>query len=193
MLDYIWRRRIIIGKYYLFKLIFWNHFLRKVYMRAWGVLLGYIYEGDGSGYWDISLDFLTLVERNENSLSWNLFFMKWKTIVFFCENSIKKSFFFLEIQESITPSRSIAGFGTGDRTKADEWRVGGGVIFNPKIHIADFGPLYRALKRAFREINCNMIFLKWECGGQRPFGIFPKFIRFGTVARPWAVMFLLKN
>ena len=62
----------------------------KVYMRAWGVLLGYIYEGDGSGYWDISLDFLTLVERNENSLSWNLFFMKWKTAVFFCENSIKK-------------------------------------------------------------------------------------------------------
>ena len=58
-------------------------FLRKVYMSVWGVLLGYIYEGDGSGYWDISLDFLTLVERNENSLSWNLFFMKWKTIFFF--------------------------------------------------------------------------------------------------------------
>ena len=33
----------------------------------------YIYEGDGSGYWDISLDFLTPVERNENALSGNLF------------------------------------------------------------------------------------------------------------------------
>ena len=135
MLDYIWRRRIIIGKYYLFTLIFWNHFLRKVYMRAWGVLLGYIYEGDGSGYWDISLDFLTLVERNENSLSWNLFFMKWKTIFFFCENSI---IFFLDIQVSITPSRSIAGLGTGDRTKADEFlekfqREGGGSFSIQKI------------------------------------------------------------
>ena len=52
------------------------------YIWRWWVLLGYIYEGDGSGYWDISLDFLTLVERNENSLSWNLFFMKWKKVGF---------------------------------------------------------------------------------------------------------------
>ena len=32
-------------------------------------------------------------------------------------------------------------------------------ILNPKIYIADVGPLYyRALKRAFREKKCNMIF-----------------------------------
>ena len=39
-----------------------------------GILRRYIYEGDGSGYWDISLDFLTQVERNENSLSGNIYF-----------------------------------------------------------------------------------------------------------------------
>ena len=41
-----------------------------------GIFPGYIYEGDGSGYWDISLDFLTPVERNENALSGNLFWDK---------------------------------------------------------------------------------------------------------------------
>ena len=48
-------------------------FLRKESEEICGILAGYIYEGDGSGYWDISLDFLTPVERNENALSRKLF------------------------------------------------------------------------------------------------------------------------
>ena len=36
---------------------------------------------------------------------------------------------------------------------------GGGHIFNPKIYIPDFGPLYRALKMGFRK-NCNISFRK---------------------------------
>ena len=40
------------------------------------------------------------------------------------------------------------------------FKGGGGAIFNPKNYIADFGPLYRALKRAFRKKMCNMIFRK---------------------------------
>ena len=52
---------------------------------------------------------------------------------------------------------------------------GGGVIFNPKIYIADFRPLNEALK---------LIFPKWGGGGHRPFGFFWKFIRFGTLTRP---------
>ena len=43
----------------------------KFHISLWnlcGIFPGYIYEGDGSGYWDISLDFLTPVERNENAL-----------------------------------------------------------------------------------------------------------------------------
>ena len=44
--------------------------------------------------------------------------------------------------------------GTGQATKTDDFLEkfqrgeGQGVILNPKIHIADFGPLYRALKGA---------------------------------------------
>ena len=47
------------------------------------------------------------------------------------------------------------GLGTGEGTKTDEFsekfrrEAGGGVICNPKIYIADFWPLYRALKRVF--------------------------------------------
>ena len=46
-----------------------SNFWEKNLKRICGILPGYIYEGDGSGYWDISLDFLTPVERNENALS----------------------------------------------------------------------------------------------------------------------------
>ena len=46
----------------------------------------------------------------------------------------------------------ITVLGTGDTTKTDEFSEklqrdggrGGGVIFNPKIYVADFGPLRRA-------------------------------------------------
>ena len=47
--------------------------------------------------------------------------------------------------------------GTGQATKTDDFLEkfqrgeGQGVILNPKIHIADFGPLYRALNGDFRE------------------------------------------
>ena len=34
---------------------------------------------------------------------------------------------------------------------------GGWIIFNPKINLADFGPLSRALKRGIFGTNCNMI------------------------------------
>ena len=48
----------------------------------------------------------------------------------------------------------LAVSGTGEGTKTDEFsekfqREGEGVICNPKIYIADFWPLYRALKRVF--------------------------------------------
>ena len=43
--------------------------------------------------------------------------------------------------------------GTGDGTNTDEFsaKFQGGVTFNPKNCIANFGPLYRTLKRAFRK------------------------------------------
>ena len=50
-----------------------THFWEKSLKNLWNFAGIYIYEGDGSGYWDISLDFLTPVERNENALSGNLF------------------------------------------------------------------------------------------------------------------------
>ena len=37
--------------------------------------------------------------------------------------------------------------------KSAKGEGGGGVIFNPKNYIADFGPLSRALRRAFSEKN----------------------------------------
>ena len=50
-----------------------------------------------------------------------------------------------------------------------------GVIFNPKIYIADCGHLYRALKGAFQKKKLHYDFPKMRgVGGQRPFGIFPK-------------------
>ena len=44
------------------------------------------------------------------------------------------------------------------------------VIFNPKIHIADYGPLHRCFYGHFPKKVCNMIFRK--------------FIRFGSAIRP---------
>ena len=47
--------------------------------------------------------------------------------------------------------------GKGQATKTDDFLEkfqrgeGQGVILNPKIHIADFGPLYRALNRDLRK------------------------------------------
>ena len=45
------------------------------------------------------------------------------------------------------------GSGTDGSTKTDEFleKFQGVVIFNPKIYIADFGPLYRSLNRDFRK------------------------------------------
>ena len=51
---------------------------------------------------------------------------------------------------------------------------GGGVSFNPKSNIADFGPLHRALNRAYLETKLQYDFPKLRGGGQWPFGIFPK-------------------
>ena len=51
---------------------------------------------------------------------------------------------------SLNAIKSIGPLGTDDGTKTDEfWENferggGGGVIFNPKIYVADFGPLDRA-------------------------------------------------
>ena len=62
-------------------------------------------------------------------------------------------------------------------TKTDKFsgniRRGWGVIFNPKVYVANFGPLYR-LFRTFsaREIAYN--FLKMRVGDQRTFEIFLK-------------------
>ena len=58
----------------------------------------------------------------------------------------------------------------------------GVVIFNPKIYIADFGPLYRALKRDFRK-NCNVSFRKWGWGKGR-LEFVQTFLRLGNAIRP---------
>ena len=55
-------------------------------------------------------------------------------------------------------------------------KEGGGVIFNPKIYNADFGPLHRALNRAYLETNCKMIFRKWGGGIKGHLEFFRKFI-----------------
>ena len=49
---------------------------------------------------------------------------------------------------------------------------GWGDIFNPKIYIADFGPLYRTTSDVFRKKLQYNFPKMW--GGRRPFGIFPK-------------------
>ena len=57
--------------------------------------------------------------------------------------------------------------GTGHAAKSDEFSEkfqreggGGGVIINPKIYVADFGPLYWAFFGRFPEIICNIVFRK---------------------------------
>ena len=55
----------------------------------------------------------------------------------------------------------------------------GGGIFNPKIYIANFGPLNWALKRAFRK-KLQYDFPKMR-GVKRPLEFFRTFICFGTV------------
>ena len=47
---------------------------------------------------------------------------------------------------------------------SEKFQRGGGVIFNPKNYMADVGPLYRALKRAFRE-KMQYDFPKMRVGG----------------------------
>ena len=46
-------------------------------------------------------------------------------------------------------------------------REGGEVILNPEIYIANFGPLYKALKRAFRK-KCSFVqFSTWIRAGPK--------------------------
>ena len=68
----------------------------------------------------------------------------------------------------------------------DGWRYQIGWIFGkvPKGYNADFLPLYMALGSGFSGKNCNMIFQKLGGEGQSLFGIFRKFICFGTITRP---------
>ena len=51
---------------------------------------------------------------------------------------------------------------------------GGGGIFNPKIYIADFGPVYRAFFGRFPKKLQHKFPKMWGRGDQRPFGTFPK-------------------
>ena len=51
---------------------------------------------------------------------------------------------------------------------------GGGVIFNPKIYIADFCHYRRYFGHEFQEKFAIWFSEKWGGGGQRPFGTFPK-------------------
>ena len=85
---------------------------------------------------------------------------------------------------------SVRGsLGTGGGTTTDEFsgkfQRGEGVIFYPKIFIADFGPLYRALKikQGLSETNCNISFQN-EGGVKGRLDFFRKFIRFGRLNRP---------
>ena len=64
--------------------------------------------------------------------------------------------------------------GTGGDTKTDEYseKFQAWVILNPKINIANFGHLYRALKQVFqKKMQYDIPKMR---GGQRPFGIFTK-------------------
>ena len=70
--------------------------------------------------------------------------------------------------------------GTGDGTKTDEFSEkfqrggsGGWGIFNPKIYIADFGPLYRALKRGFWNKICKRSFQKCRAATKKK--VYPLF------------------
>ena len=60
---------------------------------------------------------------------------------------------------------------------------GGGVIFNPKIYVADVGPLYRAfLRRLPKKMQCN--FPNISRGVKGRLKLFRKFIRFGILTGP---------
>ena len=78
--------------------------------------------------------------------------------------------------------KTLKLYGTDDGTKTDEFYEkfqGGEVIFNPKIYIADFGPLYRALNRDFRgKLQYDFPRVREESEGHLEF--FRKFIRFGS-------------
>ena len=52
-----------------------------------------------------------------------------------------------------------------------------------KIYMADFEPTYRAFFGGFPK-TIETQFSENGGGGQRPFGIFRKLIRFGTLTRP---------
>ena len=54
--------------------------------------------------------------------------------------------FILSLLDNVAATKDQRHFGTGDGTKTDEFsekfqRGGGGVFFNPKIFVANFGPL----------------------------------------------------
>ena len=57
---------------------------------------------------------------------------------------------------------------------------GGGVIFNPKIYVAGFGPLNRASWAWYCYKICNMIFRKWGGGVKACLELFQKLIHFGV-------------
>ena len=79
-----------------------------------------------------------------------------------------------------------AALGTGQATKTDEFSEnfqGGGVIFNPKIYVADFGPLYRAVKWVWGK-KLQYDFLKMMGGVKGCLELLRKFIRFGGVRLP---------
>ena len=64
-------------------------------------------------------------------------------------------------------------------TKTDEFsekfqRGGRGVIFNPKIYIADFCHYRRYFGHEFHKKFAIQLSEKWGGGGQLPFGTFPK-------------------
>ena len=58
-------------------------------------------------------------------------------------------------RKSEVPDYHVFSLGTGDGTKMDEFsehfQRGAGVIFNPKIFIADFGPKNRAFSDVSRK------------------------------------------
>ena len=61
--------------------------------------------------------------------------------------------------------------------------LGKGRVGLPKIYIADFGPIYRALERAFGE-KMQYNFPKIRGGIKGRLEFFRKFVRFGTATRP---------
>ena len=82
----------------------------------------------------------------------------------------------------------------------DRWRcqigwifgnVPGGGIFDPKINVADFGPLHCFFRRFYKN-NLQQNFWKWGEGVKGRLEFFWKFVRFGGVIRPLEECRLLK-